>query len=259
MLFADRVFDIAFVKNWLAYMVEQLSELKTQVLIVDDQPLVREGLRTILSTSPQIEIAGEATNGSEGVEMAQRLKPDVVLMDIEMPGEMDGLAATRMLKTTCRECDVLMLTFHDGLEYLRQALRSGASGYILKDIDRAGLIEAVLTIANGGSLISPTMLRGLLEDFANTEFFFQNEARPRSVEQGLRYPIDSAALNLLTPREGQVLALMGEGLSNNTIAQRLTITQETVKSHVRKILEKLGVSDRTQAAVFAVKTGLTNR
>ncbi len=240
-------------------MIEHHSQLKTQVLIVDDQPLVREGLRTILTTEPSITIVGEATNGAEGVEMAQRLKPDVVLMDIEMPGEMDGLVATRLLKSTCRDCDVLMVTFHDGMEYLRQALRSGASGYILKDIDRAGLIKAVLTLAQGGSLISPTMLRGLIEDFANDEFFFQTQAIPRPTERGFSRQPDIAALNLLTPRERQVLALIGEGINNSNIAQHLTITLETVKSHVRKILEKLEVSDRTQAAVFAVKMGLTKR
>ncbi|MEI6043316.1 MAG: response regulator transcription factor [Chloroflexota bacterium] len=226
-----------------------------RVFIVDDSAMIREGLRSILSTSAEVEVVGEACSGSEALTFAPLLRPDVVLMDITMPG-MDGLITTQHLKQNLPECEVLMLTFHTGQEYLRQALLSGASGYILKDINQQGLVDAVLTVANGGSLIPPTMLRKFITEFAQTKTPtvppLQVNSHPNETNR------DSQVLNQLTRRERQVLKLIGEGLNNPTIAERLTISSDTVKSHVHSILEKLNVHDRTQAAVFAVRSGLVS-
>jgi DNA-binding NarL/FixJ family response regulator len=246
-------------QNWKSSGLISLIELtmestkdRVQVLIIDDQPLVREGLISILTSVPEIEVIGEASSGMEGVELARRIRPDIALMDIEMPGELDGLAATRLLKASCTDCDVLMLTFHDGQEYLRQAIRSGASGYITKDMSRSELINAVLTVARGGSLVNPSMLRSFILDLA------QDEQKNQSMAAKVHGP-EIDLLAQLTRREREVLALIGEGMNNQAIAQKLTISQDTVKTHVRSILEKLGVNDRTQAAVLAVRIGLKSK
>lgn len=231
-----------------------VTKYPIRVMIVDDSKMVREGLRSILANCLEIEIVGEAASGQEALNLTPTISPDVVLMDISMP-DMDGLATTRQLKKVAPNCEVLMLTFHTGQEYLWQALRNGASGYILKNIDQQGLINAVQTVAEGGSLIPPAMLRSFIAEFTQSEeqttstnshssFSSENDQEMEIVQQ-------------LTRRERQVLALIGEGLNNATIAERLTISADTVKSHVRSILEKLNLRDRTQAAVFAVRAGLT--
>ncbi|MEI7556498.1 response regulator transcription factor [Candidatus Chlorohelix sp.] len=225
-----------------------------QVLIVDDHPDVRDGIRRILTTESTIEVVGEATSGKEGVELARKLRPTIALMDIEMPGEFDGLDATRLLKQDCRDCDVLMLTFHDGQEYLKQALLCGASGYILKDSNRTDIIQSVLTVANGGMLIDPAMLRYLIHDIAQTDVFFQNgsSATQKSEELSKKAELTES----LTRREREVFELLGESLTNIDISNRLMISQATVKSHVKSILRKLGLNYRTQAAVLAVRLGV---
>ncbi|NWJ45941.1 MAG: response regulator transcription factor [Chloroflexi bacterium] len=225
-----------------------------QVLIVDDRADVREGIRSILAIESTIEVVGEATSGKEGVELARKLRPNITLMDIEMPGEFDGLVATRLLKKDCRDCDVLMLTFHDGQEYLKQALLCGASGYILKDSTRTDLIRAVVTIANGGMLIDPAMLRYLIHDIAQTDVFFQNGSSATQRNEELAKKAELA--KNLTRREKEVFELLGESLTNIDISTRLMISQATVKSHVKSVLDKLELNDRTQAAVLAVRLGL---
>lgn len=256
-----------------------------RIMIVDDQSVIREGLKTILATEPQFEVVGELESGELALEQVATLQPDIVLMDIHMP-KMDGLVATRRLKERYPACEVLMLTSSEDQKYLRQALSAGASGYILKNsarrqMSRQALIDAVKTVANGGSLISPELLRSLIQEFANpaensptspngngteetTEPTVKPKARstrrvtaPLPQTPSLTTKEYEAKLNLLTRRERQVLILIGQGLSNSLIAQTLTISQDTVKTHVRSILEKLELSDRTQAAVFAVRAQLT--
>lgn len=254
-----------------------------RIMIVDDQSIIREGLKTILATEPQFEVVGELESGELALEQVATLQPDIVLMDIHMP-KMDGLVATRRLKERYPACEVLMLTSSEDQKYLRQALSAGASGYILKNsarrqMSRQALIDAVKTVANGGSLISPELLRSLIQEFANpaeispassngAEETVEPTVKPKTRStRRVSAPLPQtpslttkeyeAKLNLLTRRERQVLILIGQGLSNSLIAQTLTISQDTVKTHVRSILEKLELSDRTQAAVFAVRAQLT--
>ncbi len=220
-----------------------------RIMIVDDQPLVREGLHSILSSEPLFEVVADFGSGREAIERVIACQPDVVLMDINMP-EMDGLIATRQLKQIYPQCEVVMLTSYSGQKYLRQALLNGASGYVLKATDRQNLLEAVKTVANGGSLISPSLLRTMIEEMAINLPLEPSQTNPAYTENS------QAILASLTRREKEVLTLIGQGLSNATIAQNLSISPDTVKSHVRAVLEKLGVSDRTQAAVFAVRANL---
>lgn len=226
---------------------------RVRIMIVDDQSLVRESLRDLLAGEPSFEIIAELASGREALEQVVTLQPDIVLMDINMP-EMDGLAATRQLKQTAPQCEVLMLTAYSGQKYLREALANGASGYILKNSDRQNLIEAVKTVANGGSLINPMMLRAMIQEMAVTPIppaHNQPQNPPKAPEND-----SQERLANLTRREREVLTLIGQGFSNATIAQHLSISPDTVKSHVRAVLEKLGVRDRTQAAVFAVRANL---
>lgn len=229
------------------------SPRRVRIVIVDDQDFALETLYTTLSTEPTFEVISQLNSGHEAIEQVPILQPDIVLMDINMPG-MDGLAATRQLKQIVPQCEILMLTVNSGQKYLRQALANGASGYILKNSGRSNLVEAVKTVANGGSLISPLMLRAMIQEMAVSP-----PPSPQPNQEAV--PVNSAGVNQallaeLTRREREVLALIGEGLSNAAIAQQLSISPDTVKSHVRAVLEKLGVRDRTQAAVFAVRANL---
>jgi two-component system, NarL family, response regulator DegU len=235
-----------------------------RIMIVDDQAVVRESLKNILATEPQFEIVAELESGEDALEQIETVQPDIVLMDIHMP-RMDGLQATRRLKEQSPGCEVLMLTAYEDPKYLRQALSAGASGYILKGTTRrrigaAELIEAIKTVAEGGSLISPALLRTLIQEFA-VQPSPAEVAPPPEVPRTVAKPAIAkeyqTRLALLTRREKQVLGLIGQGLSNSLIAQNLTISQDTVKTHVRAILEKLELTDRTQAAVFAVRAQLT--
>ncbi len=228
-----------------------------KVLIVDDSLVARETLVEMLSTHRQIEIVGEAANGQEALLLCQKLLPHVVLMDVNMP-EMDGLTTTFRLKQVVPQTEVLMLTCSNRPKYLYDAIKSGASGYVLKDINRQGLIEAVITIAKGGSLINPIMLRSLISEIVEHEkpLAPSNSSPPTPIRAEITQ--DEETLTHLTRREREVLMLIGQGLTNAIIAERLTISQDTVKSHVRAILEKLRVRDRTQAAVFALRVGLVS-
>jgi DNA-binding NarL/FixJ family response regulator len=212
------------------------------VLIVDDQPLVRAGLRKLFEVDPTIEVLGEAGDGAAAVAAALRLRPRVVVMDIRMPG-MDGLEATRRLLSSGADgLHVLMLTTFDLDEYVFEALRSGASGFLLKDAPAEELLAAVHTVAAGEGLLAPAVTRRVIERFAALP-----PVRP-----------DLAAhLSGLTAREQEVLRLLGRGLTNAEMATDLVISEGTVKTHVAHVLAKLGLRDRVQAVIFAYESGLT--
>jgi DNA-binding NarL/FixJ family response regulator len=212
------------------------------VLIVDDQPLLRTGFRMILDAEPDIEVLGEAADGRAAVEAARNLRPDVVLMDIRMP-VMDGVEATRLLAGPGVETPVrvLVLTTFDLDEYIVEALRNGASGFLLKDAPADQLVDAIRVIADGGALLAPTVTRRLLDAFAH-RLPRGNSAAATSAD--------------LTTRELEVLRLMATGMSNGEIAADLVLSETTVKTHVSRVLMKLGLRDRLQAVVFAYETGI---
>jgi len=216
--------------------------MSIRVLIVDDQELVRTGFRLFLETQPGLAVVGEAGDGEEAIERVRELRPDVVLMDIRMP-TMDGVEATAKLTSGAIEPAprVLVLTTFDLDEYVFGALRAGAAGFLLKDASRERLIEAIRVVHSGEALLSPSITRRLIEDFA---------ARSDPIEPA------AAVLAELTPREREVLVLVAHGLSNAEIAARLVVTEATVKSHVGAVLLKLGLRDRVQAVVFAYEHGI---
>jgi len=216
--------------------------MSIRVLIVDDQELVRTGFRLFLETQPGLAVVGEAGDGEEAIERVRELRPDVVLMDIRMP-TMDGVEATAMLTSGAIEPAprVLVLTTFDLDEYVFGALRAGAAGFLLKDAPRERLIEAIRVVHSGEALLSPSITRRLIEDFA---------ARSDPIKP------PAAVLAELTPREREVLGLVAHGLSNAEIAARLVVTEATVKSHVGAVLLKLGLRDRVQAVVFAYEHGI---
>jgi DNA-binding NarL/FixJ family response regulator len=218
-----------------------MSDTRIRVLIVDDDDLMRAGLRSVLSSDETIEVVGESSDGREGVATARELRPDVVLMDIRMP-ELDGISATRELLAVSPDAKVVVLTTFEDDEYVFGALSAGASGFLLKRTRPEELIGAIHTIAAGDSLLSPAVTRTVIDRMA---------AAP---------PPDSRAhdrLGELTPREREVLELIARGLSNAEIAAELVVEESTVKSHVKRILMKLHARDRVQAVIFAYESGLT--
>ncbi|MCD6289928.1 MAG: response regulator transcription factor [Anaerolineae bacterium] len=215
-----------------------------RIVLVDDQAIVREGLRALLSMEPDMQVVGEASSGQEAIQMTRSMQPDIVLMDVRMPG-MDGLAALERLKAERPETSVIMVTLYDDPDYLLRAVMAGAAGYILKDASRSELIRAVRVTASGGAIISPLMLRGLLQEVSR----LFGDVPKKSAEDELPN---------LSQRELEVLRLVAEGCSNREIAERLILSPTTVKTHVQNILQKMGVSDRTQAAVTAIRSGLIN-
>jgi len=216
--------------------------MSIRILLVDDQELVRTGFRLFLETQPGLAVVGEAGDGEEAIERVRELRPDVVLMDIRMP-TMDGVEATAKLTSGAIEPAprVLVLTTFDLDEYVFGALRAGAAGFLLKDAPRERLIEAIRVVHSGEALLSPSITRRLIDDFA---------ARSDPIEP------PAAVLAELTPREREVLVLVAHGLSNAEIAARLVVTEATVKSHVGAVLLKLGLRDRVQAVVFAYEHGI---
>jgi DNA-binding NarL/FixJ family response regulator len=216
---------------------------RIRVLVVDDQGLVRAGFRMILEAQPDIEVVGEAADGLDAVAAARRLRPDVVLMDIRMP-RLDGLEATRRLAGpgVADPVRVLILTTFDLDEYVFEALRAGASGFLLKDLPREDLVAAVRVVAAGDALLAPQVTRRLIEEFAR-----------RPPPAGGR---DPEALEALTARERETLELLARGLTNAELAEALYVSEHTVKTHVGNVLAKLGLRDRIHAVILAYEVGL---
>jgi DNA-binding NarL/FixJ family response regulator len=212
-----------------------------RILIVDDQALVRAGFRMILEAEEDIEVVGEAVDGYGAIDSAKRLDPDVVLMDIRMPG-LDGIEATRRIVDATAEepVRVLMLTTFDLDEYVYEALRAGASGFLLKDVPAEQLVAGIRVVAQGEALLAPSVTRRLIHEFAKAP---SSAERPKSLDE-------------LTPREEEVLKLIARGMSNAEIAESLVVSETTVKTHVARVLMKLGVRDRVQAVVLAYESGL---
>jgi DNA-binding NarL/FixJ family response regulator len=218
--------------------------MSISVLLADDQPLLRRGFRMILEAEGDIAVTGEAGDGEEAIDLARQHPPDVVLMDIRMPGT-DGIEATRRITAADARVRVLVLTTFDLDEYAFGALRAGASGFLLKDVRPAELVAAIRTVAVGDAVISPRVTRRLLEEYA--------QVLPLSAsQQAQRYP----QLDALTEREREVLIAVARGLSNTEIAASLYVSEATVKSHVGRILAKLGLRDRVQVVVLAYEAGL---
>jgi DNA-binding NarL/FixJ family response regulator len=215
--------------------------MSTRILIVDDQRLMREGLRTLLELEPDFAVAGEAGDGAAALEVYEASTPDIVLMDIRMPG-MDGVEATRRLRARHPGARVIILTTFDDEAYVFEGLRAGAQGYLLKDLSGDELATAIRTVMAGGALIEPSVARKVFAEFAR----LAPAARP--LDAGLAEP--------LTEREREVLRGVAEGLSNREIGQKLFLTEGTVKNYVTSVLQKIGARDRTQAALRAKELGL---
>ncbi len=214
--------------------------MSIRVLICDDQALVRAGFRAILEAQSDVEVVGEAENGAEAVALAERRSPDVILMDIRMP-VLDGVEATRRLVSAGSPARILVLTTFDLDEYVHAAIRAGASGFLLKDVTPAKLLEAIRVVAAGDALLAPSVTRRLLARFAST--------LPQQDHT-------SATLAALTARETEVLQLLAGGLSNAEIAAELVLSEATVKTHISSLLRKLGLRDRVQAVILAYEAGL---
>jgi DNA-binding NarL/FixJ family response regulator len=214
------------------------------IVVADDHEVVRAGFAALLDTQPDFSVLGTAADGAQAVLVCREARPDVVLMDVRMPGT-DGIAATQQLAAAADPPKVLILTTFDLDEYVFDALRAGASGFLLKDVTAERLFEAVRVVAAGEALLAPTVTRRLISEFARL--------RPHCGAGAAGRP---GALGALTPRETEVLRLVAEGLSNTEVAVRLVVTEETVKTHVSRILSKLGLRDRTQAVVAAYECGL---
>ncbi|MFE5487791.1 response regulator [Streptomyces sp. NPDC056527] len=211
-----------------------------RVVLTDDQPLVRTALRMVIAETPGLDVVGEAGNGAEAVELAGTLRPDVVVMDLRMPG-MDGIEATRRIMTDQATTRVLVLTTFDDDDYVYGALRAGASGFLVKDMGLDDILAAIRVVAAGDALIAPSVTRRLIEDFAG---------RPASG------PPRRRALDSITEREREVLALIGRGLSNTEIAEQLVISVATAKTYVTRLLSKLDARDRVQLVIIAYEAGL---
>lgn len=209
-----------------------------RLLLVDDQRLMRDGLRTLLELEPDLQVVGEAENGEAALELYPQVSPDVVLMDIRMP-VMDGVEATSRLREKWPEARVIILTTFDDDEYIFEGLRAGAVGYLLKDVSSGELADAIRTVAAGGSMIEPSVARKVLAEFAR-----------------LAAPAPPKLVDPLSEREREILRLVSQGLTNKEIAAKLYLAEGTVKNYVTSILQKIGVRDRTQAALRAREMGL---
>jgi DNA-binding NarL/FixJ family response regulator len=232
--------------------------MTVRIVLADDQALLRKGFRMILEAEDGIEIVGEAADGTDALRLVELYKPDVVLMDVRMP-VLDGIEATRAIARSPagEKTLVLILTTFDLDEYAFSALRAGASGFLLKDVPPAELVSAIRTVARGDAVVSPRVTRRLLEEYAHTlpDLARQGTGDERDSVSGTAVEEDSG-LASLTEREREVLLAVADGLSNAEIAERLYVSEATVKSHVGRLLSKLGLRDRVQAVVFAFQSGL---
>ncbi len=221
-----------------------------RVLLVDDQTLVRQGIRLLLEIEPDIQVVGQAANGQEAIDQADMLKPDVILMDVRMP-EMDGVAATRELSARFPETGVIILTTFEDDEIVFEGLKAGARGYLLKDISSEEMAEAVRKVAAGDALIQPSITRKVLAEFSRLASEKTTSAGTPSTSQ-----LSKALTEPLTGREHEVLLALAKGLSNREIGEQLFITEGTVKNHVSNLIAKLEVRDRTQVVLKAQELGL---
>jgi DNA-binding NarL/FixJ family response regulator len=212
-----------------------------RVVLADDQPLVRAGLRVLIADTPDLAVAGEAGTGAQAVQLVRDTEPDVVLMDIRMPG-MDGIEATRMITADPAAARVIMLTTFDDDDYVYAALRAGASGFLVKDMALEDILAAIRVVAGGDALLAPGVTRRLIEEFAARP---EPAPRPREIDG-------------ITEREREVLTLVGRGLSNGEIAARLCVSMATAKAHVAHLLTKLGARDRVQLVIAAYEAGLVS-
>jgi two-component system response regulator DegU len=223
---------------------------KIRIVLIDDHQLFREGVKRILAMEPEFEIVADGEDGSEAMALVEEHRPDVILMDINMP-KVNGVEATRELVATYPNVRVLILSIHDDETYVTHVLKTGASGYLLKEMDAGALIEAVKVVASGGSYIHPKVTHNLIKEYrrlATEDDKYEESIGFREVEY--RKP-----LHILTRRECEVLQLMTDGQSNRAIGESLYISEKTVKNHVSNILQKMSVNDRTQAVVEAIKKG----
>ena len=222
---------------------------RRRLILADDHHLLRRGFKSLLSGESDLEVIGEASNGIEAIEMCRRLRPDLILMDVRMP-EMDGITATRRIKEELPGVSVLMVTMHENPDYLLEALNAGAAGYVLKDAPADRLISAVHRTLNGESPLNQELATLLLRRLAD-----EKQHKPEPTPQ----TDDKPPINSLTPRETEVLTLLTTGQTNQQIADSLNISKGTAKVHVERIIRKLDVSDRTQAAVRAIELGFAAR
>ncbi|NUR71973.1 MAG: response regulator transcription factor [Hamadaea sp.] len=214
--------------------------MTTRIVVVDDQEVVRAAFAALLATQPDFAVVGAAADGAQAVRVCREQRPDVVLMDVRMP-VVDGIEATRRILADAGDSRVVILTTFDLDEHVYDALEAGASGFLLKDVTAERLFDAVRVVAAGDALLAPAVTRRLVAEFARLR---------------VRRPTAPSSLSTLTPRETEVLRLIAEGLSNPEIAARLVVGEETVKTHVSRVLAKLGLRDRTQAVVLAYESGL---
>lgn len=234
-------------------MKNEGSSPPKRLLIADDHALVREGMRAMLASEQNLEVVGEAENGREALELCRELRPDLILMDVRMP-EMDGLAATREIKGEYPETRILILTTHESPEYLMDAIRAGASGYVLKDSTKQRLLDAVRRVISGESPVNQELAMQVIQRLTD-ENRRHAEPLPKSAEKRREETLTEP----LTDRENEVLRLLALGKTNRQVAKELLISLSTVKTHVQHLNIKLGVSDRTQAAVRAAELGLLSR
>lgn len=223
--------------------------MTTKIVIIDDHQLFREGVKRILEFEPSFDVVAEGDDGTDAVALVEKYKPDVIIMDINMP-KLNGVEATRELIEKYPESKVIILSIHDDENYVSHALQTGATGYLLKEMDADALVEAVKVVAEGGSYLHPKVTHNLVREYRRLAASETNEEGLQFHQMEIRRP-----LHLLTRRECEVLQMLADGKSNRGIGEGLFISEKTVKNHVSNILQKMNVNDRTQAVVEAIKNG----